>query len=146
MDTNNDTVASRRAAGDGWAVVLFAPFGVRSESGGTPAVQASGSSVSLPPPTVPPTSVRVTNESIFSTDGWRVLPAFAVPVVLAGVVMLLRRTRIRRPAMVAGMVMLFVFVVLGSLSIGIFYVPAAVLMAIAASRTPGRSQRVDVFA
>jgi hypothetical protein len=151
METNVD--AAHGPTGDAWAVAsfamtvltsavfLFAPVGMRSESGGgQPAVWASGSTASLAPPKVllPRTPVRVTSESIFGTDGWRVVPAFAVPVVAAAAVVMLRRTRLRRAATVAGMILLFAFVVVASLSIGIFYAPAAVLMAIAASRTPRR--------
>jgi hypothetical protein len=66
------------------------------------------------------------------SDGWDVLAVLAIPVVLAGAPLLLGSTRLRRPALVVASVLLLVFAALGAASIGLFYLPAAVTMVVAA--------------
>jgi hypothetical protein len=70
--------------------------------------------------------------TLVQSDGWSVLVPLAVPVAIAGVPLALRRTRWRRGALVAASVLLLAFVVAGLLSIGVYYLPAAVAMETAA--------------
>lgn len=70
--------------------------------------------------------------TLVQSDGWSVLVPLAVPVAIAGVPLALRRTRWRRGALVAASVLLLAFVVAGLLSIGVYYLPAAVAMVMAA--------------
>jgi hypothetical protein len=66
------------------------------------------------------------------SEGWDVLVVLAVPVVIAGAPLLLGSTRLRRPALVVSSLLLLAFAALGAGSIGLFYLPAAVAMVIAA--------------
>ncbi|MGZ8571636.1 MAG: hypothetical protein ACXWW5_05360 [Actinomycetota bacterium] len=72
---------------------------------------------------------RCRSESVFDDDGARVLVVVIIPIVLALVPVLLRRRWVR----VVSAVLLWACCVVGLLSIGIFFVPAAVLMTISAS-------------
>jgi hypothetical protein len=80
--------------------------------------------------TFPGNETVCSGTSTFSVDGWWVLVVVSVPVVISLLPLLLRR----RPAWIASAVLLWVFCVLGMLSVGVFFVPAAILMTIAATR------------
>lgn len=97
------------------AVTAFAPLGHVSEGYGTPG------------------GVEVTRSygvSTFSQDGAWVLVVVAVPILiaLAGALISARTARI------VSTVFLWAFCLLGLLSIGVFFVPSAVLMTVAAIR------------
>jgi hypothetical protein len=66
------------------------------------------------------------------SDGWDVLAVLAIPVVIAGAPLMLGSTRLRRPALVVSSLLLLAFAALGAASIGLFYLPAAAAMVIAA--------------
>jgi hypothetical protein len=68
--------------------------------------------------------------SAFSVDGWWVLAVGSVPVALSLVAALARS----RAAWTACAVLLWAFCVVGISSIGLFLVPAAILMTVAAVR------------
>ena len=68
--------------------------------------------------------------STFSVDGAWVLVVVSVPVLVALVPVLVRR----RAAIIASTVLLWIGCILGMLSIGIFFLPSAILMTVAASR------------
>ncbi|WP_157246125.1 hypothetical protein [Nonomuraea typhae] len=75
-----------------------------------------------------------------SVSGWQSIAMLLLPVVIALAPLAFRGSRIRTPAIVAA-ALLGVWCVLGLASIGMFYVPSFVLMAIAATyprreRTP----------
>ncbi len=68
----------------------------------------------------------------FAVNGAWVLVVVSVPVLVAFVPVLVRL----RPARIASAVLLWIGCVLGMLSVGMFFVPAAILMTVAAARRP----------
>jgi hypothetical protein len=92
-------------------VFLFAPLGTQESSAGLP------ESVSL-----------------YTMNGWSIVVVLGLPVIFALVPVLLRRSPHIRTLFVAAAVLLTTFVSLGILSIGLYYVPSAVLMIAAAIR------------
>jgi hypothetical protein len=68
----------------------------------------------------------------FAVNGTWVLVVVSVPVMVAFVPVLVRR----RPARVVSAVLLWIGCVVGMWSVGMFFVPAAILMTIAAQRLP----------
>ena len=68
----------------------------------------------------------------FAVNGAWVLVVVSVPVLVAFVPVLVRR----RPARIASAVLLWIGCLLGMLSVGMFFVPAAILMTVAATRRP----------
>ncbi|GIU99479.1 MAG: hypothetical protein KatS3mg014_1095 [Actinomycetota bacterium] len=86
--------------------------------------------------TLPGGELTCSGTSIFSVDGWWVLAVTSVPVALSLVAALARS----RAAWTACAVLLWAFCVVGILSIGLFFVPAAILMTVAAVR--GRPETV----
>ena len=115
MKARGFTVAAFLAAGLGALIAAFAPTGRVTESFG------SSSGVF---------STRSYSESMFQVNGAWVLVVVAVPVLVALVPVLVRRKRVR----IASAALLWFGCVLGMLSVGMFFVPAAILMTIAASR------------
>jgi hypothetical protein len=67
---------------------------------------------------------------MFQENGAWVLVVVAVPVLVALIPVFVRHRRVR----IASAVLLWFGCVLGMLSVGMFFVPAAILMTIAASR------------
>lgn len=112
------------------AVLMLAPLGSSQT--------AVATSTSMSPSPSPELSVaRVEHESLLQHEGGSVLVPLAVPVVIAllgTVASLFRRPKILRMVS-AGL--LATFVLLGALSIGIFFLPSAIAMGIAAARTEG---------
>jgi amino acid transporter len=101
------------------AVTAFAPLGRVTEGQGTPG------------------GVEVTRSygvSVFSHDGPWVLVVVAVPILiaLAGALIPARAARI------VSTVLLWAFCFLGLLSVGLFFLPSAVLMTVAATRPDDR--------
>jgi hypothetical protein len=78
------------------------------------------------------TSCSSRSTTLPESDGWDVLAVLAIPVVIAGAPLMLGSTRLRRPALVVSSLLLLAFAVLGAASIGLFYLPAAAAMVIAA--------------
>jgi len=68
----------------------------------------------------------------FAVNGSWILVVVSVPVLVALVPVLVRR----RPARIVSTVLLWIGCVLGMWSVGMFFVPAAILMTIAASQRP----------
>jgi hypothetical protein len=96
-------------------VAAFAPTGGVTEGSGSP----GGVIVT-----------RSYNVSTFQADGAWVLVVVPVPVLVALVPFLVRH----RAARVVSAVLLWVGCIVGSLSVGMFFVPAAIVMTVAASR------------
>jgi hypothetical protein len=124
-----DAGASRRR---GHRVLLFAPLVL--------AVAAAAVLLVIPTGRAESCFVGIGEETVCSsrsttlpeTEGWDVLGLLAIPVVLAGAPLMLGSTRLRRPALVVSSALLLVFAALGAASIGLFYLPAAVAMVVAA--------------
>jgi hypothetical protein len=81
-------------------------------------------------PGQPPTQERCSGVSIFETDGSWVLVVVTVPIVIALIPVLVRH----RAAAIVSAVLLWACCVVGLFSVGMFFVPAAVLMTVAAAR------------
>jgi hypothetical protein len=77
---------------------------------------------------------RVTHPSLVDDQGWGVVVPLSIPVVVAGIPMALARTRAWRPAAITAACLLTAFAILGAASVGIFYLPSAVAMIVAASQ------------
>ena len=74
---------------------------------------------------------RCGSESTVSVNGWWVLAVIAVPVVFALAPVVFDR----RPVRIASTVLLWAFCVIAGFSVGLFFVPAAILMTIASVRS-----------
>src|SRR5439155_19890243 len=72
--------------------------------------------------------------SLLAANGWRVVALLSLPVVLALVPVLRRRSVHVRTLQTAAAVLLIVFVIIGITSIGLYYAPSAGLMIAAAVR------------
>jgi hypothetical protein len=81
-------------------------------------------------PGEPPSQERCSSVSVFETDGAWVLVVVSVPIVIALVPVLVRR----RAAAIVSAVLLWGCCIVGAFSVGMFFVPAAVAMTIAATR------------
>ena len=105
----------------GLAVVASAALAVLPTGSKTVAVQAGE-----------PTAPAVTRESLLEHEGASVLVVLALPVLAAapGAVVGAAPRRRRVRAVSAGL--LWAFTVLGAASVGLFYVPAALAMTVAA--------------
>jgi len=99
----------------GGLVAAFAPLGRRC---GATAVPGR------------PVQERCIAESIFQHDGWWVLVVVSVPILIALVPVLVRH----RAAAIVSAVLLWACCVVGLFSVGMVFVPAAVLMTVAAAR------------
>jgi hypothetical protein len=74
----------------------------------------------------------VTRTSLFEDQGWRVVFIAAIPVALAALTLPFREGPAARVARGGAAGLLTIFFVLGLISIGIFFIPAAVVMWVAA--------------
>lgn len=99
------------------AVLAFVPFGDSSMT----TASSEGTSVTT-----------TTRESLLEHEGASVLVVLAVPVVLTLAGWLAARRR-WRAGVVASAIVLTVGVVLALLSVGVFYLPAAIAMVVAAT-------------
>ncbi len=122
MNARRFSIAALSAAVLAALVVAFLPSGqVMSATGG-------------------PGGVTVTHNyrvSLFQVDGAWVLVVVSVPVVLALIAVLVRNRAVK----VLSTVLLWVGCVLGMMSVGLFFVPAAVLMTFAL-RLPAPAQAI----
>ena len=116
MKARGFTLAAFLVAVLGALVAAFAPTGRVTESFG------SSSGVF---------STRSYSESMFQVNGAWVLVVVSVPVLVALIPVLVRRRRAR----IVSAVLLWFGCVLAMWSVGMFFVPAAILMTIAASRS-----------
>jgi len=96
-------------------VFLFAPLGTSESSGSDHAT-------------------HVEHVSLWQLNGWRILVLLGLPVLIAAIPVVRRRSPHLRTLLAASAVLLTTFVVLGILSIGIYYLPSAGLMIAAAFR------------
>jgi hypothetical protein len=112
MKANRFTVAAFLLAVLGALVAAFAPFGSTCE------------------PALPGGTMRCRGTSAFSSDGSRILVVVTVPVLVALVPLLLRR----RATRIVSAALLWTGCVVAILSVGIFFVPAATAMTIAATQ------------
>jgi hypothetical protein len=96
-------------------VAAFTPTGQLVESSGSP----GGAIVT-----------RSSNVSIFQTDGAWVLVVVSVPVLVALVPILIPH----RTARIVSVVLLWIGCIVGMWSVGLFFVPAAIAMTVAATR------------
>jgi thiol:disulfide interchange protein len=94
------------------------------------------------------TEIRTAGHAtLVAVNGPRVYLILAVPVLAAALAALPWPARLRRPAAIAGAVIAGVFVVLGMMSVGMFFLPSAIgLIALAqatgsTSRLSGRRDR-----
>jgi hypothetical protein len=71
----------------------------------------------------------VVRQTLVEAVGWQVVRFLAVPVVVAGLGLAIRR----RWALIPAAAVLWLFVLVTGFSIGLFYLPAAVAMAAAAA-------------
>jgi hypothetical protein len=104
------------AALTGGLLAAFAPFGQRCEAIAQTAREPIG-----------PEVCRAV--SIFQVDGAWVLVVVSVPILVALAPVLLRR----RPVRVTAAMLLWIGCVVGMFSVGLFFVPAAILMTVAAA-------------
>jgi hypothetical protein len=111
--------------------LLLAPLGERE---GSCSVTANSGQAAT---TQPGCEDRTTHVSLLQQEGGWVLFVAAVPVLVAAVPLGLRRTRWRRNAALVAGTLLVAFSVVGAASIGLFYLPGAVAMFMAATN-PGR--------
>jgi len=70
--------------------------------------------------------------SLLENQGWGVMITLAIPVLLAALPLAPLPARLKAAARVVSAALLLCFVALGVLTVGIFYVPSAALMIIAA--------------
>jgi hypothetical protein len=115
MRARGFTLAAFLVAALGALVAAFAPTGRVTESFGS----STGSF-----------STRSYSVSMFQENGAWVLVVVSVPLLVALIPVLVRHHRAR----VVSAVLLWIGCVVGMWSVGMFFVPAAILMTIAASR------------
>jgi hypothetical protein len=115
MKARGFTLAAFLVAGLGALVAAFAPTGRVEESFGS----SSGAFVT-----------RSYSVSMFQENGAWVLVVMSVPLLVALIPVLVRHHRAR----VVSAVLLWIGCVVGMWSVGMFFVPAAIVMTVAATR------------
>ena len=122
-------VAAFAAAAAAVGIVAFAPLGQTVEESAQPIDHTEAPTA--PEPIEEPRSISIAQE-----QGWGVVVRIAIPVLLVAAAPLLapigRRGRVLR---LASTLLLFAGVVVGLMSVGMFLLPAAILMLIAAIRS-----------
>jgi hypothetical protein len=89
--------------------------------------------------TAGPTGESTTCSSLIAENGAWVISYLAIPIVLTVLGFLALVARLR-PLMWALAILLFALCVLAAWSIGLFYLPSAVALLVAAARTNGRAR------
>lgn len=117
MKARRLAIAAFLAAVSGALVAAFAPTGQVVEAYGSAAGAYTSRSYSV---------------SMFQTNGAWVLVVVSVPVLLSLLPVLVPR----RPAYLVSTVLLAAGCLAGAMSVGLFFLPAVILMAIATSRLP----------
>lgn len=77
-------------------------------------------------------TARTDSATLFDVNGWNAIVPLLIPVLIAGLPLLAPS---RRPAVLGRSMSAFIllaFVVLGAMTVGLFYLPSALLMTIAA--------------
>jgi len=115
------------AHGLAWDVVIWLAFGSVYQ----------GTSVAPVGPGETPNEPTRTSASLIEVNGWQVLPILLVPAALTGLalltVLLTHTGQTRRKVLLWVLaVLLLVFCVLASFSLGIFYVPSALALLLTA--------------
>ena len=103
----------------GALAMLFLPFGSMAEV--TPVL-----------PGEPQREPVITRFSLFEAEGWLAVAIVAIPVALAALTLPFREGPSARVARAGAAGLLTIFFVLGLFSIGLFFIPAAVVMWVAA--------------
>lgn len=117
------------------AVLLLAPFGSQQEAVSVSA-PAVGQQESVP--VTPGQRVAVVERvSLLEHEGPTVLIPLAVPVVLVLLGVAAGWFARPKPVRTIAAGLLAAFVVVGAMSIGVFFLPAAIALGVAAARTPG---------
>jgi hypothetical protein len=116
LNTRRLTVVAWLLALVGALVAAFAPLGRSVEGMGSTAGGV--------------TEVRSSHVSLFQTDGAWVLMVVSVPVLVALIPVIVRR----RTSRIVAAVLLWIGCVVGMWSVGLFFVPAAIAMTVAATR------------
>ena len=117
------------AHGLAWGVVIWLAFGSVYQ----------GTSVAPVGPGETPNEPTRTSASLIEVNGWQVIPILLVPAALTGLalltVLLTHTGQTRRKVLLWVLaVLLIVFCVLASFSLGIFYVPSALALLLTACR------------
>ncbi len=81
------------------------------------------------------TTSATSTETLLESEGTSVLLVLAVPVVIVGIALLTRWSRHARRLRLTTAGLPFAGCLLGAASIGLFYLPAAVLLLVAGART-----------
>jgi MFS family permease len=89
------------------------------------------------------TVVRRSSETLLAHEGPSVLIVLAIPVVLAVGAIVVARWRRRHGARIVIACLLLVGCMLGAMSVGLFYVPAAALLMVSAVMTTARGDLVS---
>jgi 4-amino-4-deoxy-L-arabinose transferase-like glycosyltransferase len=130
------TTAVLAYAALGWTVLAAAALAVAplvtTESMG--ATSGSGTVVRV----TETTSSTVTHDSLVESEGAGVLVVLLVPVAVALVGAIARGRAARHVRIGTGCVLL-VLCVLGAMSIGVFYLPAPILLLVAGVKSPGNA-------
>jgi MFS family permease len=103
-------------------VMLLGPLNTQEETTTIPSSPSSGHTELV--------ESKVTHPSLLETEGWSVALPLSVPVLLTVGGLMAARFGVRSVLVVAA-VLLAAFVVLGALSVGIYYLPAEVAMIVA---------------
>jgi hypothetical protein len=106
-------------------LLLFLPLVATSETG-TEGERTAGTTSSI--------ESRDEQQSLVESAGWGVAGVLAVPVLICAAPLLFSGRR-RRVATITAAVLLTTGVVVGAASVGLFYLPSAVLIVVAAVKT-----------
>lgn len=128
MDESNEKVPAT------WAVVASLALAVIAAAYllVVPTYAAESTTIMLGP-AGPGAPVSTRSEStLLEAEGWSALVPVLIPVILSAAPLLLNGTRYAAPARLLAAVLLLGFVVIAGFSIGLFYLPNAVAMLLAA--------------
>lgn len=89
----------------------------------------------------PVTHHEVRSRTLPEVEGPSVIPVLMIPIAVSLFPLLLLRTRVGAVALWVAVALLWVLCLLGAMSIGMFYLPAAVAMLLAALSQPKRAPR-----
>jgi hypothetical protein len=120
-------------------MLMFLPLGQNATSGSARAGPAPRSSVSVAPDVGTKTPVRTERSNLVQREGWGMARVLAIPVSVCALPLLFSG-RVRRRAAEAVALLFALFVMAGLPSIGLFFLPSLILLAVAALRL----RRADV--
>jgi hypothetical protein len=127
-----ETQPKRR--GRSWALVLSFVSAVAASAylAWTPTYVTQTSTVEITTGGQRVTASSTARRTLSEVNGPTVYVAVAIPMLLAALPLLFRRPGARRASVRASALLLLAFVLLGGFSIGMFYLPSAVAMGLAA--------------